>query len=103
LQGWILGSADVQGIESLTALQALHIKGTTNFPTGLRCLSALTALRSLTLEEIDYPTTIPQEFCGLSRCANRRVLYDTVQSERVTRVTPYSLKGEKTGTPMGVD
>lgn len=67
LQGWMLSSSDIQGIEALTELKELHIKRTTNYPTGLRCLSALTALRSLTLEEIDYPMTIPQEFCGLSR------------------------------------
>ena len=67
LQGWMLSAPDIQGLESLTGLHELHIKRTTNYPTGLRCLSVLTGLRSLTLEEIDYPSTIPQEFCGLSR------------------------------------
>ena len=66
LHGWMLGLTDVRGLEALTGLEELHIKRTTNYPTGLRCLSALMRLRSLTLEEIDYPSTIPQEFCCLS-------------------------------------
>jgi hypothetical protein len=65
----MLSTADIRGMEGLGSLRELHIKRTTNYPTGLRCLSLLSSLRSLTLEEIDYPSTIPQEFCGLSRCA----------------------------------
>ncbi len=71
LQGWILSLEDIRGLESLTGLQELHIRRTTNYPTGLRCLSGLTGLRSLILEEIDYRSTIPQEFCGLSRSVAR--------------------------------
>ncbi|GAX80170.1 hypothetical protein CEUSTIGMA_g7608.t1 [Chlamydomonas eustigma] len=70
IQGWCLQAADVQGLESLTNLKHLHIKRSTNHPTGLRGLSLLTELKSLTLEEIDYRSTILQEFCGFSRLVN---------------------------------
>lgn len=46
MQGWVLTAADLKGLESLTQLTHLHIKRSTNYPTGLRCLSALTNLRS---------------------------------------------------------
>lgn len=45
MQGWVLTAADLKGLESLTQLTHLHIKRSTNYPTGLRCLSALTNLR----------------------------------------------------------
>ena len=68
LRGWILTAGDLRGIEGLTGLRELHIQETTNFPgTGLCCLSALSALRSLVLEDIEYPSTIQDEFCGLSK------------------------------------
>ncbi|KAG1678057.1 hypothetical protein FOA52_000853 [Chlamydomonas sp. UWO 241] len=73
-EGWHLQLADLRGLEKLSQLEELHIKRSTNFPTGLHCLSSLSNLRSITLEEIDYPGTIPQEFVGLSRLTKLEVV-----------------------------
>jgi hypothetical protein len=45
IQGWSLQAADVQGLESLTNLRHLHIKRSTNHPTGLHGLSLLSDLK----------------------------------------------------------
>ncbi len=45
LHGWVLSLPDLQGLESLSGLEELHIKRSSNYPTGLRCLSSLDNLR----------------------------------------------------------